>query len=171
MDESILPPPYAPKKNAEELARRLFEGIRWPPNGKPTCPDCGSQWPIYQQTRKGVAGYYRCPALHPHPSGSPKPLVFTVRSGTLLERSHLPLDKWLYCLSWYGRLPAQHTPPSANRLAKLLGINRKTASSVLKHMYELRFGDDSEDQDNEFLLILMATMVKAHNVAVLTNQA
>lgn len=171
MDESTLPPPYIPQKNAEEQARRKFEEFRWPPNGKPICPNCGSHWPIYKQSRKGVEGYYRCPTLHPHPSGAPKPLVFTVRSGTILARSHLPLDKWLHCLSWFGRLPARHEPPSAIGLAKAIGVNRKTASAVLKHLYELRFGDDSEDQDNEFLLILMATMVKAHNVAVLTNQA
>lgn len=160
MDESILPSPYVPRENAEEQARRILEHFRWSPNGGPVCPQCGSQWPIYKQTRKGVQGYYRCPSLHPHPSGSPKPLVFTVRTGTLLARSHLPLDKWLYCLSWYGRLPSQHWIPSASALAKIIGVNRKTASNLLNLLYELRYGDDQDDHANQFLLKLMAYMVK-----------
>lgn len=160
MNESILPPPYTSKKNAEEQARSILEHFRWPPHGKPTCPGCGSQWPIYQQTRKGVAGYYRCPSLHPHPSGSPKPLVFTVRTGTLLERSHLPLDKWLHCLRLYGSLRSEHWIPSATALAKAIEVNRKTASSLLVHLYQLRYGDTPADQDNEFLLRLMADLVK-----------
>lgn len=153
-------PLYVPTEDASEQVRSIFERFRWPPNGRPFCPQCGSKSPIYHQIRKGVQGYYRCPSLHPHPSGSPKPLVFTVRTGTILARSHLPLDKWLYSLSWYGGLSARHRIPSAISLAKAIGVNRKTASALLNHLYELRYGAASDDQANEFLLRLMAHMVK-----------
>lgn len=162
MDESSLPPPYIPQKNAAESARRKFEEFRWPPNGKPICPDCGSHWPIYKQIRKGVEGYYRCPFGHPHPSSSPKPLVFTVRTNTILARSHIPLEKWLYCLSWYGQLPSQNQIPSAIWLAEAIDINRKTASSLLNHLYQLRYGRLSDDPAHRFVLELMAEQASQH---------
>ena len=154
--DGCLPPIYVPRENAAEIARNILEHFRWPPNGTPVCPECGSHWPIYKQSRKGVEGYYRCPSAHQHPSGTSNPLVFTVRTGTLLERSHLPLDKWLYCLWLYGRLPSQHSIPSASALAQAIDINRKTASSLLNQLYQLRYGRLCDDPANRFLRELMA---------------
>ena len=156
MDESLLPSPYKPKENADERARLIFEQFRWK-DGKPRCPECGSWRPIYKQTRKGVSGYYRCPTLH---GQSTKPLVFTVRTATSLERSHVPFEKWLYCLAWYAYLPSQHRVPPATTLARLIHVNRKTASSILKLLDELRYGDQRSKGENSFLLELMASIVR-----------
>lgn len=168
MAESILPPPYVSRENAAEQARNILEHFRWP-DGRPVCPECGSDQPIYKQTRKGVEGYYRCPSQHSHPTG--RPVVFTVRTGTLLERSHLPLDKWLYCLWLYGRLPSQHQIPSATALSTAIDINRKTASSLLNHLYQLRYGKVSDDPANQFLLVVMMEMARIREVATRTDQA
>src|SRR5690606_19734874 len=154
--DGLLLPKYVPRENAAEIARGMFEQFRWPPNGKPVCPECGSQWPIYQQSRGGVEGYYRCPSLHPGPTGSAKPLVFTVRTNTILARSHIPLEKWLHSLGLYGRLRSPHQTLSAIALAEAIDINRKTASSLLNHLYQLRYGRLSDDPAHRFVLELMA---------------
>lgn len=156
MDESLLPFPYKPKENADEHARHIFEKSRWK-EGKPLCPECGSRRPIYKQTRKGVAGYYRCPMLHEQ---SNKPLVFTVRTGTLLERSHVPFGKWMYCLELYANFSSPHRVLSATTLAGLIEVNRKTASSILKHLDDLRYGNRGDEVENKFLLKLMAVLVR-----------
>lgn len=156
MDESILPQPFSPRENGVDQARSILEHFRWP-NG-PVCPTCGSQRPLYKQTRAGVAGYYRCPNEDRHSSG--KPLVFTVRTNTLLQRSHIPLDKWLFCLVWFARLPSEHWIPSASSIARVVDINRKTATSLLKSLDDLRYGDKLDNPSNKFLLQLMATVLK-----------
>lgn len=155
MYESIIPPPYIERENDNERSRYVLERFRWP-DGKVRCPKCNSTRPIYKQTRDGVGGYYRCPTLHEH---SAKPLVFTVRTGTLLERSHIPLGKWMYCFSLYAHLRYQSRllPPTV--LAELIDVNWKTASSILKILVELRYGDQKDDV-NIFLLKLMYAMAK-----------
>lgn len=156
MDESILPLPYSPRENGVDQARSILERFRWP-NG-PVCPSCGSQRPLYKQTRNGVTGYYQCPNRDNHTSG--KPLVFTVRTGTLLERSHVPLDKWLFCLAWFARLPSVHWRPTASALARVVNINRKTASSLLKALEILCYGHEEVEPSDEFLLQLMKAILK-----------
>lgn len=66
-----------------ETARKYLESRLWP-NGA-TCPTCKSKERI--TTRKG--GYYRCNVCK---------LDFTVRTGTIFGRSHVPLHKWLYAM-------------------------------------------------------------------------
>lgn len=69
----------------EDAARRHFEALRWPDG--PICPHCGSIDNATelkgQSTRPGV---YKCKDCR-------KP--FTATIGTLYERSHIPLHKWL----------------------------------------------------------------------------
>ena len=158
IDERLLPPPYTPKENAEEQARTFLENLRWP-GGRPACPLCGSEHPIYKETRDGVRGYYRCPELHPSSQGDDQPFVFTVRTDTILARSHLPLDKWLHCLNWYARIPDQPwrkgPPIPATKLAKIIHVNRKTASSLLKVLDHLRFQSSPDDVKNHFLIRLV----------------
>jgi len=66
-----------------ESARLYLEGRLWPAG--PVCPECRSSERI--TARKG--GYYRCNAC-------PNDYTFTVRTGTIFERSHVPLHKWVY---------------------------------------------------------------------------
>ena len=67
----------------EETARQYLESRLWP-NGV-RCPECKSGGRI--TTRKQA--YYRCNACH---------FDFTVRTGTIFERSHVPLHKWVYAM-------------------------------------------------------------------------
>lgn len=71
----------------EEAARAHFERIRWP-NG-PECPHCGNcdAKRIHKMQGKTTrAGLYKCKDCR-------KP--FTATMGTIYERSHIPLHKWL----------------------------------------------------------------------------
>ena len=71
----------------EESARVYLEGRIWPSG--PTCPNCGTGERVSTlgtcATRK--PGYYRCLSCA---------FDFTVRTGTVMERSKVPLHKWLY---------------------------------------------------------------------------
>ncbi len=74
---------FGPKTYADEdLAREAMEAIRWP-NG-PVCHHCESK--KHYSTKK--AGRYRC-------ANSKCRKDFTVTTGTVMERSHIPLRKWV----------------------------------------------------------------------------
>lgn len=71
----------------EEAARAHFEALRWP-DGR-VCPHCGVAGDEYSTLMKGKShrpGLYKCKECR-------KP--FTATIGTLYERSHIPLHKWL----------------------------------------------------------------------------
>lgn len=104
----------------EDTARAYLEARIWPDG--PICPDCKSSDRI--TVRK--AGYYRCNACHPK-------LDFTVRTGTVMERSHVPLHKWLY--SMYLLVTARKGISSL-QLAKEIGITQKSAWFVLGRLRE-----------------------------------
>jgi transposase-like protein len=73
-------------------------------------------------TRKG--GFYRCHACK---------LDFTVRTGTIFERSHVPLNKWLYAMYL---LVTSRKGISSLQLAKEIGITQKSAWFVLQRLRE-----------------------------------
>jgi transposase-like protein len=102
----------------EEAARVYLEGRLWP-NGV-TCPTCTATDRI--TPRK--AGYYRCNACQ---------LDFTVRTGTVFERSHVPLHKWVY--SMYLLVTARKGISSL-QLAKEIGVTQKTAWFILGRLRE-----------------------------------
>ena len=102
----------------EESARVYLEGRLWP-NGT-TCPTCKAGDRI--TPRK--AGFYRCNACQ---------LDFTVRTGTIFERSHVPLHKWVY--SMYLLVTARKGI-SSMQLAKEIGITQKSAWFVLGRLRE-----------------------------------
>ncbi len=69
----------------EEAARKHFEAIRWP-NG-PVCPQCGGSDRVRPYGGKSMGpGWYHCNDCR---------RKFTATMGTLYERSHIPLHKWL----------------------------------------------------------------------------
>jgi transposase-like protein len=104
----------------EKTAREHLEKLRW--NGQPCCPLCGSKERIQHQTRKGVNGYYRCLSCVK---------FFTVRTGTIFERSHVRLDKWLYAMYL---LSTSRKGVSSLQLSKELGITQKTAWFLLQRL-------------------------------------
>lgn len=108
------------KKFPDERAARLhIEERRW--QGSPVCPVCGEVHRI--QTRK-TEGYYRCLACRND---------FTVRTGTVFERSHVPLDKWLYTIYL---LVTSRKGVSSLQLSKEIGVTQKTAWFMLQRLRE-----------------------------------
>jgi transposase-like protein len=116
-----------------DLAREYMEEKRW--GGKTQCPSCGE---VKLAMKRRDAGYYRCP---------PCRLVFTVRTGTVMERSHIPLDKWLY--AFYLVLTARKGISSL-QLAKEIGITQKSAWFLLQRIREA-CGKRDDDDRNGFL--------------------
>jgi transposase-like protein len=106
-----------------ETARVYLEGRRWP-NG-PICPTCGLGERI--TPRKG--GYYRCNQCQED---------FTVRTGTVFERSHIPLHKWVYAMYL---LVTARKGISSMQLAKEIGITQKSAWFMLHRLREACGGD------------------------------
>lgn len=108
-----------------EAARLYLEERRW--SGKPVCPHCAERDRV--QTRK-VTSYYRCLACKKD---------FTVRTGTIFERSHIPLDKWLFAI--YLMVTARKGISSL-QLSKELGITQKSAWFMMQRIREA-LGSDS----------------------------
>src|SRR6266849_5666103 len=108
----------------QETARLYLESRLWP-NG-PFCPVCGSGDRITVRKR----GFYRCNAC---------PEDFTVRTGTIFERSHVPLHKWIYAM--YLVVTARKAV-SSMQLAKEIGVTQKTAWFVLGRLREACGGND-----------------------------
>jgi transposase-like protein len=98
----------------ETAARRHLEKLQWP-NG-PECPHCGvvgnAKLLEGKSTRPGV---YKCRECE-------KP--FSVTVGTVFERSHIPLHKWLYAVHL---LTASKKGHSSHQLHRVLGVTYKTA--------------------------------------------
>src|ERR1700674_699831 len=102
----------------EEAARTYIEARRWPTG--PVGPTCQEAKRI--TTRKG--GYSRC---------NPCKVDFTCRTGTIFERSHVPLHKWLYAI--YLLMTARKGISSL-QLAKEIGVTQKSAWFVLQRLRE-----------------------------------
>src|ERR1700736_707573 len=102
----------------QETARVYLEKNLWPEG--PKCPVCGLGERI--TTRKD--GFYRCNQCKED---------FTVRTGTIFERSHVPLHKWVYAM--YLVVTARKGI-SSMQLAKEIGVTQKTAWFILGRLRE-----------------------------------
>ena len=117
-----------------DSAREYMEVKRW--GGKPQCPSCGETELV---TKRALLGYYRCPICR---------LIFTVRTGTIMERSHIPLDKWLYT---FYLLLTSRKGISSLQLAKEIGITQKSAWFLLQRIREACGKKNDDDGQNGFL--------------------
>ncbi len=100
--------------NDENAAREHLELLRWPDG--PYCPHCGSVENITKLQGKSTRpGVYKCNACR-------KP--FSVTVGTLFERSHIPLHKWVLATHL---LSASKKGMSAHQMHRLLGVTYKSA--------------------------------------------
>lgn len=113
-----------------DTARMYLETRRWPTGA--ICPACGCVERI--QTRK-LTGYYRCLNCKTD---------FTVRTGTIFERSHVPLDKWLYAMYL---VTTARKGISSMQLSKELGVTQKTAWFMLHRIREA-CGHDKDDDNS-----------------------
>jgi len=117
------------KKFPDDIAaRKYLELHRW--KGNAVCPHCACVERI--QTRK-LDGYYRCLNCVTD---------FTVRTGTIFERSHVPLDKWLYAIYL---LTTSRKGVSSLQLSKEIGVTQKTAWFMLQRLREA-CGNGTDDE-------------------------
>ena len=123
----------------EDCARTHLEDMRW--GGKPSCPHCGGvdkckPAKMMSKPTKAkpepveVKGYYHCGDCRKR---------FTVRTGTVYERSHIPLHKWvlathLICASKKGM--------SAHQLHRMIGVTYKSAW-FMAHRIRESMNDDN----------------------------
>jgi transposase-like protein len=95
-----------------ENCRALMMKLRWP-DGKVTCPRCGSEKVSYL----AKARVWKCYSDHKTPK-------FSLKTGTIFEDSPLGLDKWLSAL-WL--LVNCKNGISSCEIARDLGVTQKTA--------------------------------------------
>jgi transposase-like protein len=114
----------------EDKAREVIEASRWP-NGA-TCPHCGLSETVSKLGGKSMGpGWYHCRQCREK---------FTVRTGTLYERSHIPLHKWLLATHL---LTSSKKGMSAHQLFRMMGFGSyKTAWFMAMRIREgMRSGD------------------------------
>lgn len=105
-----------------DKARQWLENHLWPDG--PTCPFCGA---IDQATAlESRPGLYQCNAKECRKQ-------FTVTVGTLFERSHIPLNKWLLvaflvCASKKGI--------SAHQVHRMIGVSYKSTWFMMHRLRE-----------------------------------
>lgn len=102
----------------EETAREYLEDRLWLDG--PVCPECKSD----ERITKRTGGFYRCNACK---------LDFTVRTGTIFERSHVPLHKWVYAMYL---LVTARKGISSLQLTKEIGVTQKSAWFMLSRLRE-----------------------------------
>ncbi len=105
-----------PAFHDDDKAREALEAVRWPDG--PICPHCGVCDPARIALGKGKAhrpGLYYCADCNGQ---------FTVTVGTVMERSKIPLSKWLLAMHLMG---ASKKGISALQLQRMLGVTYKSA--------------------------------------------
>lgn len=96
-----------------DKAREYLEAQRWPDG--PVCPHCGSVSATGLKGAKHRAGLYQCNDCREQ---------FTVTLGTVMERSKIPLNKWLFAIHMMG---ASKKGISAHQLHRMLKIGYESA--------------------------------------------
>ena len=108
----------------DDAARAHLETLLWPQG--PVCPKCGVMGDRITKlqgasTRPGV---YKCKDCR-------KP--FTVTIGTVMERSHVPLHKWVLAAHF---MSSSKKGMSALQLSRMLGTNYETAWFLFHRLRE-----------------------------------
>ena len=102
----------------EATSLQYLEDLRWE-NGV-SCPYCTS----VRTTRLKAHPYHMCKGCR---------RKFTVRTDTVFERSHIPIQKWLYAMYL---LQTARKGISSMQLSKELGITQKSAWFMLHRLRE-----------------------------------
>lgn len=104
----------------ENKAREHLEMIRW--NGKPVCSHCGViNEATLMQGESHRAGLYLCNACRGH---------FTVTTGSVMESSHIPLNKWVLA---FHLMCASKKGVSAVQLQRMLGLGSYRSAWFMAH--------------------------------------
>jgi transposase-like protein len=100
----------------EDAARAHLEKIRWADGV--TCPHCGNAYSGLITRLQGKShrpGLFQCNECREH---------FTVTVGTVIERSHIPLHKWVLA---FHLMNASKKGMSAHQMHRMLKITYKSA--------------------------------------------
>jgi transposase-like protein len=104
----------------DEAAREHLEALLWPSG--PECPHCGVvDEATLMKGKSHRPGLYNCRACD-------KP--FTVTVGTIYERSHIPLHKWVYATHL---MTASKKGISAAQLHRMLGFGSYRTAWFMAH--------------------------------------
>ena len=122
----------APHFQTPEQAREWLEKTRWPEG--PICSHCGTFNHAYK-TKK--PGWYRCAEPECRKD-------FTVTTGTVMERSHIALNKWL--MGFY-MMAASKKGVSAHQLHRALNLDYKSAWFMCHRIREAMRPDDVPGSD------------------------
>jgi transposase-like protein len=104
-------------------AREWLEALLWPDG--PVCPHCGLIGAAYRLNgAKQRAGLYECKGCAEQ---------FTVTVGTVCERSHIPLHKWVLALHL---IVSSKKGISAHQMHRMLGLTYKSAWFMMHRIRE-----------------------------------
>jgi transposase-like protein len=113
----------------DEAARITFESIRWP--GGPYCPHCGAIDTVAPLGGESMGpGWYWCNKCREK---------FTVRVGSVLERSHIAMHKWLLAIRL---MTGSKKGISAHQLHRMLGVTYRSAW-FMAHRIRLAMDDSA----------------------------
>lgn len=121
----------------EKSARGYFERNRWA--GDVSCPHCSSLSVAAIKSLNPMP--YRCRNCRQH---------FSVRTGTVLAESRLPLHKWLMAI--YMMTTARKGIPST-QMARELGITQKSAWFLAQRIRETWLGGSSDGDMGNYLQV------------------
>jgi len=132
--------------SSENAARAKLEELLWP--NDPVCPHCSGIDRIYNlgDLRRGLKKCGRCRRQ------------FTIRTGTILQASHVPLVKWLQAIV----LGAQDRECNAGQLARTLDISLTAAQLMARRLKQalrvakVNFPDSSLDPEEIVSAIVRA---------------
>jgi len=113
-----------------DKARGYLEAQRWP-NG-PVCAHCGSLNATTLHGKAHRAGLYQCNDCREQ---------FTVTLGTVMERSKIPLHKWLLAIHLMG---SSKKGVSAHQLHRMLDITYQSAWFLAHRIREAMRDEGSE---------------------------
>lgn len=118
---------------SEDRCRVYLERLRWPTGV--TCPRCDASNGI---SRIEARGQFDCGSCG---------YQFSVRAGTILHASHLPLWKWFRAVYI---MAGSRDGVSANRLKEMLGVSYKTAW-FLSHRIRAAMKDEVPSRYSEIV--------------------
>ncbi len=107
-----------PKFHDDDAARAHLEAVRWPHGAN--CPHCGSVEVARMEGKAHRVGVFNCRDCRSQ---------FTVTVGSVLERSHAPLHKWILATHL---LTASKKGMSSKQLERVLEVTYKT-SWIMSH--------------------------------------
>src|SRR6202161_2921422 len=116
-----------PMFHDEDKVREALEAVLWPDG--PICPHCGNSdqeklAKIEGKKHSHRPGLYYCNECQGH---------FTVTVGTVLERSKIPLTKWLMTAHMFN---SGKNGVSAHEIHRTLGVTYKTAWCMMHRLRE-----------------------------------